>query len=96
MPKGKEAGGTLLCDAASDSAQHTLAECPAWAEERRVLVASVGEDLSLPAVVRTMVGGEKSWTATASFCEQVLQQKEKERRRAEKEKERKTGWRRNP
>ncbi|XP_020297221.1 uncharacterized protein LOC109861819, partial [Pseudomyrmex gracilis] len=72
------------CDAASDSAQHTLEECPAWAEERRVLVASIGEDLSLPAVVRVMVGGKENWKAVAFFCEQVMLQKEADEREWER------------
>lgn len=35
------------CEEAVDTAQHTLAECPAWVEERRVLTDIVSGDLSL-------------------------------------------------
>jgi hypothetical protein len=64
------------CGDAEDTAQHTLAVCPAWAEQRASLVAVVGHDLSLPAVVEAMVGGDRSWKAVASFCEEVMTQKE--------------------
>lgn len=66
-----------------DSAQHTLAECPAWAGECVVLTAELGEDLSLPTVTRTIVGNGRAWRSFASFCGRVLTQKkamERERR----------------
>lgn len=47
-----------------------------WTEQRRVLVNMIGGDLSLPAVVSKMVGGEEAWQAMASFCEDVLSRKE--------------------
>ncbi|XP_020294668.1 uncharacterized protein LOC109860175 [Pseudomyrmex gracilis] len=40
------------CDSDFDSAAHTLEECPAWEEERATLIFVVGQDLSLPSVVR--------------------------------------------
>ncbi|KAL0901152.1 hypothetical protein ABMA27_006464 [Loxostege sticticalis] len=64
------------CDAEEDTAQHTLATCPAWARERDVLIAVVGRDLSLGAVVTRMVGSEEAWQAMRSFCETVISQKE--------------------
>ncbi|XP_024872446.1 uncharacterized protein LOC112455007 [Temnothorax curvispinosus] len=68
------------CAQAVDSAQHTLEHCPAWAEERRVLRASVGEDLSLPAIVAAMVEREQNWRAVASFCGGVMAAKEEAER----------------
>jgi len=64
------------CGAREDTAAHTLEECPAWAEERSVLVAAVGRDLSLPAIVRKMLGSGRSWRAVIHFCEAVISQKE--------------------
>ncbi|XP_039761416.1 uncharacterized protein LOC120634709, partial [Pararge aegeria] len=64
------------CGCAVDTAQHTLADCPSWAVQRAALVAVVGQDLSLPAVVRAMAGSELSWDAIVSFCEDVMTQKE--------------------
>jgi hypothetical protein len=75
---GKEATSQCHhCGADEDTAQHTLESCPAWLEERRVLVDVIGRDLSLAAVVRSMIrGGEGSWQAVASFCETVISRKE--------------------
>jgi len=36
----------------------------------------VGEDLSLSALIRSMVDDERSWKAVSSFYEQVMLQKE--------------------
>jgi len=70
------------CDHLHDSAQHTLEACSAWAAERAELVVTVGADLSLPAVIRAMVGGRGAWKAVSSFCGRVmLQKKDAERER---------------
>jgi len=71
------------CEEERDTAQHTLAECPAWDAQRRVLTAIVGDDLSLPAIVSKMVESEDAWDAMVSFCEQVMAQK----KAAERERE---------
>ncbi|XP_013173114.1 PREDICTED: uncharacterized protein LOC106121832, partial [Papilio xuthus] len=57
------------CGADEDTAQHTLQVCSAWSEERRTLAAAIGDDLSLPGVIRAMLGSEGSWEAVSSFCE---------------------------
>nr|XP_049691667.1 uncharacterized protein LOC126053518 [Helicoverpa armigera]XP_049704749.1 uncharacterized protein LOC126056273 [Helicoverpa armigera]XP_049706070.1 uncharacterized protein LOC126056578 [Helicoverpa armigera] len=66
-----------------DTAQHTFVQCVAWEEQRRVLTNEVGGDLSLPAVVRKMVGSAESWDAVVSFCEDVMSQKEAAERERE-------------
>ncbi|KAJ0172659.1 hypothetical protein K1T71_010053 [Dendrolimus kikuchii] len=77
--------GCHHCDTGDeDTALHTLQECSAWTEQRRDLVAVTGFDLSLPAVVRTMVGSSTGWDAVSSFCERVMLAKEE----AERERER--------
>ncbi|XP_026825412.1 uncharacterized protein LOC105287771 [Ooceraea biroi] len=68
------------CSADQDTAQHTLEAYPAWAERRRVLVNEIGGDLSLPTIVREIVGSERSWKAFSSFCEEVISQKEEAER----------------
>jgi len=68
------------CGAAVDSAQHTLQECPEWAEQRRVLGAVVGNDLSLPAVVDAILGSERSWKSLLAYCEEVMRIKEEAER----------------
>ncbi|XP_032670984.1 uncharacterized protein LOC116844028 [Odontomachus brunneus] len=68
------------CEAAEDTAQHTLGECPAWEEERRVFVGVVGADLSPPALIRAMLEGREAWSAVTSFCKDVMSQKEEQER----------------
>ncbi|XP_070529759.1 uncharacterized protein [Cardiocondyla obscurior] len=46
------------CGADRDSADHTLAECPAFEEARRELIAVIGVDLSLPVVINAIVEGK--------------------------------------
>nr|XP_032520722.1 uncharacterized protein LOC116772601 [Danaus plexippus plexippus] len=72
-------------DGRNDTALHTLAECPAWAEQRRDLVAAIGDagNLSLPTVVSAMVGSESGWCAVATFCEAVMLAKEAAERERE-------------
>ncbi|XP_011066018.1 PREDICTED: uncharacterized protein LOC105153085, partial [Acromyrmex echinatior] len=78
---GKEpTTGCRHCDGDRDIAQHTLEACPAWAGEGGVLVREIGEDLSLPAVVRAMIGRESAWAAFSSFCDRVMSQKEEAER----------------
>lgn len=72
-------GGIKNCEEDRDIAEHTLQACPAWAEQRRVLVQEIGEDLSLSSVVNKMFGSEEAWSAVVSFCEQVMLQEAAER-----------------
>jgi len=55
------------CGHSHNSAQHTLEFCPVWAAERADLTTVVGADLSLPTVIRAMVGSGEAWKAM-SFC----------------------------
>jgi hypothetical protein len=64
------------CGGVEDTAQHTLEVCPAFSEERARLSVHVGPDVSLPAVIKSMVDSERSWQAAVSFCEEVMRQKE--------------------
>jgi len=64
------------CMADRETAQHTLAECQAWSVLRCDLEQQVGNDLSLPVLITKIVSSERLWKAVASFCEQVMLQKE--------------------
>ncbi|XP_071573300.1 uncharacterized protein [Temnothorax nylanderi] len=68
------------CPEEADTAQHTLEHCPAWEGRRRVLRASVGKDLSLPAIIAAVAGmgdqAQARWQAFVSFCGDVMSQKE--------------------
>lgn len=73
------------CSGAVDTAQHTRAECPAWAEPRAALSAAVGRDLSLPALAIAIVGGEESWNAVDVFSSTVMLGKEAAEREREED-----------
>ena len=66
-----------------ETARHVVEECVAWEGPRRTLVAEIGGDLSLPTIVRKMVGSDGSWDAVVSFCEEVMSQKEAAERERE-------------
>ncbi|KAL0894298.1 hypothetical protein ABMA27_014296 [Loxostege sticticalis] len=81
--RGTESASCHHCPCDEDTAQHTLETCPAWARERSVLVAAVGQDLSLRAVVARMLESEEKWQAVLTFCEAVVSQKEAAERERE-------------
>ncbi|XP_072949917.1 uncharacterized protein [Epargyreus clarus] len=60
----------------NETAQHTLEVCLALSAERSALSSVLGADLSLPFVVRAIVGSDRSWQAVRSFCEAVMLAKE--------------------
>lgn len=63
------------CEGDEDTAQHTLEACPAWVEERRVLVQVIDEtDFSLSSIIAAMLESEESWRAVFSFCEAIMLQ----------------------
>ncbi|KAM3965426.1 uncharacterized protein ACR2FA_000259 [Aphomia sociella] len=71
------------CSGYEDTAQHTLEVCSAFEQGRRILRTTVGNDLSLPAVVRAMVGSESAWMGMLTFCEDTVSQKEAAERERE-------------
>ncbi|XP_041988955.1 uncharacterized protein LOC121740348 [Aricia agestis] len=73
------------CDCDRDTAEHTVSACPSWTGQRAALTAAIGFDLSLPALVRAMVGSEPGWTAVQDFCEDVIAAKEEAERMRELE-----------
>ena len=76
MRKEETPGCHHCVDRPEDTVEHTVQDCPAWAEHRRVLTAAIGGDLSRPALVAAMLRGETEWEAVASFCEAVMLAKE--------------------
>jgi hypothetical protein len=71
------------CGAPSDTAEHTLMQCPAWKENRRVLWDATSEEIFLPTLVKAMVGRKDAWGVVTSFCEYVMSQKEVAERKKE-------------
>ena len=76
MRKEETPGCHHCVDRPEDTVEHTVQDCPAWAEHRRVLTAAIGGDLSRPALVAAMLRSETEWEAVASFCEAVMLAKE--------------------
>ncbi|XP_011860277.1 PREDICTED: uncharacterized protein LOC105557607 [Vollenhovia emeryi] len=72
---GTEDGGSI------DSAEHTIAECPAWQDERDELTAVIGMDLTLTGIVDRMVHSRENWAAFSLFAERVMVAKEEAERR---------------
>lgn len=70
----------LYCGAESDDAQHTVAECVAWEEERWTLSGIIGEDLSLATIAQKMLEKEEAWTAFTKYCEVDMTAKENDER----------------
>ncbi|XP_028161194.1 uncharacterized protein LOC114353401 [Ostrinia furnacalis] len=68
---------------AEDTAHHTLAVCAAWAPQRNTLIAAVGRDLVVPSIVKAMLDSNEAWVAMASFCKDVMSQKEAAERERE-------------
>ncbi|XP_041989257.1 uncharacterized protein LOC121740591 [Aricia agestis] len=73
------------CSDDRDTAQNTLLVCPAWSRQRAALQATIGTDITLPAIVRAMLDSQQSWRAVETFAEVVMSSKEEAERRREAE-----------
>lgn len=70
------------CPERVDSAEHTLAECHAWQEERMALRGTTGCDMILSNIVGVIVNSRDAWKAFQFFAEKVMAiKKEAERLR---------------
>lgn len=58
----------------SDSAQHTLEDCPTSESEREFLVDQMGRDQCPPIIFAAMLAGGEGWGTVGSFCEAVMLQ----------------------
>ncbi|RLU25407.1 hypothetical protein DMN91_001563 [Ooceraea biroi] len=68
--------GCRHCDGGADSAEHTLQECDAWEAGRRELIAIIGADLTLSAVVGAILRNREAWSAFSRFAARVMRIKE--------------------
>ncbi|XP_063827157.1 uncharacterized protein LOC135076667 [Ostrinia nubilalis] len=73
------------CDDPVDTAEHTLEVCTAWAPQRARLQAAIGLDITLPAMIKAMVGSKPGWDAVKAFCEAVIATKEAAEREREED-----------
>lgn len=73
------------CGYMEDTVLHTVEDCPAWEHERAALTFVMGDDLSLPALVKKAVEAEcdDQWNALKAFSEAVLSKKEEAERARE-------------
>ena len=69
------------CNLATDTAEHTLADCAFWDLERGELTAVIGQDLSLSTVVAAICRSREAWKALSTFAERVMRTKEEDERR---------------
>lgn len=72
------------CEGNEDTADHTVAECPAWSVERADLCAVGGDDLSLSGLVRSILHSREAWSALSHFADKVLTAKEEAERARER------------
>ncbi|XP_041985030.1 uncharacterized protein LOC121737420 [Aricia agestis] len=56
------------CNDDRDTAQHTLLVCPAWSSQRATLQATIGPNITLPAIVRAMLDSQHFWRAVETFA----------------------------
>lgn len=68
------------CTARRDDADHTLAWCLAWREERRSMKEVMGNNLTIQAIVGKIVEGEQAWRSFADYCGSVMRRKEEAER----------------
>ncbi|RLU15211.1 hypothetical protein DMN91_012205 [Ooceraea biroi] len=71
-----ESAACCHCDGGIDYVEHTLQECDAWEVERRELVAIICPDLTLCAVVGTILRNREAWSAFSRFAVSVMRIKE--------------------
>ncbi|KMQ87993.1 reverse transcriptase [Lasius niger] len=72
------------CDNYSDTPEHTLGVCPAWAEMRASLISKIGpvegEALTLRFVVGAILKSKENWSAFSQFAASVIKRKEENER----------------
>ncbi|XP_041987956.1 uncharacterized protein LOC121739522 [Aricia agestis] len=73
------------CDCDRDTTEHTVTACPSWIVQRAALSATIGPDLSLPALFRAMLSSEQEWKAVEDFAHDVISAKEEAERIRERE-----------
>lgn len=78
------------CDAEKDTARHTLRYFPAWEEQRAALRREIGQDITMPTIVRKLLQNQAR-EAFLTFCSTVMRSKENSERAREGIPARETG-----
>jgi len=68
------------CGFIDDTAQHVLESCPEWREEREKLVETIGTQLDMGTIIRSIIESKDKWNAFSVFCNKVLSDKERAER----------------
>lgn len=87
----RQIGACDHCSGGMDTAEHTIEHCAAWSAERAELKAFVGQDLSLPTLLRSMLSDRSAWNAVTKFARVMMTKEEAERSREREEAERRAG-----
>lgn len=80
--KKKRDESCICCGAAVDDPNHTVFECPQWAEKRQELCTDLGE-ISASNVIDKMLKCENGWNKVTDFITYVISAKEKVELRAQ-------------
>lgn len=68
------------CTSRRDDADHTLARCPAWEEDRSSLREVIGNNLTIQAIIGKILDKEEEWQSFADYCGTVMRKKEETER----------------
>lgn len=81
----KRDASCLHCEEEIDSMEHTLQNCPAWAEKRTLLVEKLEiEELTLGTIMVAILESREKWRAFAQFAKEVMRSKEEQERRRQR------------
>ncbi|KMQ90166.1 reverse transcriptase [Lasius niger] len=83
----RESPACWFCEEENDNAEHTIAVCGEWTEERDALKEKIGSDLGLSTLVASILESNEAWEAFAIFAESVMRRKEEKERMKEREDE---------
>lgn len=64
------------CSEDNDTAQNTLQDCDAWTIQRTTLKQQIGDDLTLPRIVASILVSSQNSQSFALFCTTVMTTKE--------------------
>jgi len=71
------------CKLDEDNADHTIAGCVEWRDERSALIRAIGPDLTLSAIIGAISTSREGWQAFSVFAEKVMRKKEEAERARE-------------
>lgn len=78
--------GCHECGDADDTVEHTVEICTKWDSDRQILLQYIGDGtLSLKRIVPLMVSSDRIWKMFASFCDNIIKQKESAEREREED-----------